>query len=111
MIEKGVIDTTMEVTYASILSKLKAYFMAFPAESIKKFADELSKDDFFQGVYYYIREREGGKSQESIMKNQPEEMEFSVSVGTVESFGETTYFNKLEEAYQRYKAYKELNKK
>ncbi|MBN2423273.1 hypothetical protein JXB41_08680 [Candidatus Woesearchaeota archaeon] len=111
MIDKGFLDPVKDASYASVLGKLKSYFIAFPAASVTKLAEELSADDFFQGVYYYIREREAGRTQEQIMKNQPEEMEFSVSVGTVESFGQKTYFNKLEEAYQRYRAYQELNKK
>ena len=84
------------------------YFIGFPAASITKFAEQLQTDDFFQGVYYYIREREAGRTPQDIMANQPEEMEFAISLATVHTIGQEMYAKKLEEGYQRYLVWKKL---
>lgn len=108
---KELVEVVSEKGIDGAKSAVYDYFIGFPAASIEKLANQLSTDDFFQGVYYYIRERESGKAPEAIRKDQPEEMEFGVSLVTVHQFGQEMYFKKLEEVYQRYIVWQMLNKK
>lgn len=108
--DKEIGEAVQEKSIESVKDGLYEYFIGFPAASVEKFASEINTDDFFQAVYYYIREREAGKTPEFIQANQPEEMEFAVSVATVETFGKVTYFNKLEESYQHYRVWQMLMK-
>jgi len=106
--DKEILEVASEKGISAVKDSLYEYFIGFPAASITKFAEQLQTDDFFQGVYYYIRERETGRTQQDIMANQPEEMEFAVSLATVHTFGQEMYSKKLEEAYQRYLVWKRL---
>ena len=106
--DKEILEAASEQGISAVKGALYDYFIGFPAASITKFAEQLQTDDFFQGVYYYILEREAGKTPETVRENQPEEMEFSVSLATVHSFGQEIYFKKLEEGYQRYLVWRKL---
>ncbi len=90
------------------LGGLHSYGTTFPAEAVNKLASELQTDDFAQGMSYYMKYREEGKTPQELMNDPPIDMDLAISAGTASSLGNIMLIQKYEEGYQRYRAEVEL---
>ena len=91
-----------------IIGGISSYGTTFPAEAVNKLASELQTDDFAQGMSYYMKYREEGKTPQELMNNPPDDMDLAISAGTASSLGNLMLIQKYEEGYQRYQAEVEL---
>ncbi len=91
-----------------MIGSITSYGTTFPVEAVNKLASELQIDDFAQGMSYYMRYRDKGKTPQELMNNPPDDMDLAISAGTASSLGNIMLIQKYEEGYQRYKAEKEL---